>query len=96
MFAAPTSQNIPCRDGNVPVPKKETVNHPAHYGGKDNPFEHVKVARALGWVGNAFIYNCTKYLWRLGIKDGASRLEDLKKAVWYLNEAIRTEEEKVQ
>lgn len=43
---------------------REKVDHPAHYGGADNPHEHIKVAEALGWgycVGNA-----TKYLWRLG------------------------------
>ena len=24
-------------------PKKELVNHPQHYGGKDNPYEAIKV-----------------------------------------------------
>jgi hypothetical protein len=60
---------------------REAVNHPSHYGG-DTPFEHVKVAGEMGWVANAFIYNATKYLWRLGKK--GKRLEDLRKAIWYL------------
>jgi len=57
------------------------INHPAHYGG-DTLYEHVKVAEALGWVGNAFLYNATKYLWRLGKK--GNPLVDLRKAIWYL------------
>lgn len=65
------------------------VNHPQHYGGADNPYEHVKVAEALGWVQNAFIYNCTKYLWRYGKKDPTKILEDLEKAKWYLDREIR-------
>ncbi len=67
----------------------ELVDHPAHYGGKDDPFEHVKVAEALGWVSNAFIYNCTKYIWRCGRKEGAPTLRDLQKARWYLDREIQ-------
>jgi len=68
----------------------EAVNHPSHYGGADNPFEHVKVAEAMGWVANAFIYNATKYIWRFGKKEdsNAKMIEDLEKAVWYLNREI--------
>lgn len=69
-------------------PAKDPVHHPSHYGGKDSPFEHVKVAEALGWVGNAFIYNCTKYLWRAGLKSPLTRLQDLEKAKWYLEREI--------
>jgi hypothetical protein len=73
---------------HVIIPVKEMVNHPAHYGGADNPLEHVKVAEALGWVNNAFIYNCTRYLWRYGKKDPAKVVEDLEKAKWYLEREI--------
>lgn len=72
--------------------EKEAVNHPLHYGGENNELEHVKVAEALGWVDNAFIYNVTKYLWRAGHKESSSYLEDLRKAQWYLNRAIQLEE----
>ena len=71
---------------------EEHVNHPKHYGGKDDPFEHVKVATAKGWHKDAFIYNCTKYLWRLGRKDGAPVLKDLRKAAWYLQRKIEDAE----
>ena|SRR5688572_6075055 len=70
------------------------VDHPAHYGGAANPYEHVKVMRAWGLVGNAFLYNCTKYIARMGKKEIANPLEDLRKARWYLDEAIKDLENK--
>jgi len=65
----------------------EEVDHPSHYGGADDPFEHVKVCEAKGWgyhVGNA-----TKYLWRMGQKPGQSEIKDLKKAIWYLTRLLK-------
>lgn len=62
----------------------EIVNHPAHYGGEDNPHEAIKCIRAHGLgfsLGNAL-----KYIVRAGKKN--DRLEDLKKAAWYLAEEI--------
>lgn len=67
-----------------------TVNHPAHYGGADNPYEAIKVIEA--WNLNFNIGNTVKYLSRAGKK--GSRLEDLKKAAWYLNREIENEEAK--
>lgn len=70
----------------------EKVDHPAHYGGGDNPHEHVKCAEAWGLVDTprigAWLYNATKYICRVGKKQGADPLEDLRKAQWYLNRAI--------
>ena len=63
----------------------ESVEHPSHYGGKDNPLEHIKVVEALGW--DYWIGNCTKYLWRAGRKS-PNVLEDLKKAKFYLDAKI--------
>lgn len=71
---------------------KEAVDHPAHYGGADNPYEHVKVATAWGLLSNAFLYNCTKYLCRVGKKGPA--LVDLRKARWYLDKEIERQEKK--
>lgn len=62
------------------------VDHPAHYGGVDDPFEPIKIieARNLGFhVGNAL-----KYMLRAGHKLGESEAKDLSKAVWYLNRRI--------
>ena len=69
---------------------QEAVNHPAHYGGGDNPHEHVKCAEAIGLDRHAHLYNATKYIWRAGKK--GSRLEDLRKAAWYLAREIQNEE----
>lgn len=66
----------------------ENVDHPSHYGGKDNPYETIKVADALGWglIGSKF--NALKYLMRAGNKDGESELKDLNKCKWYVQHAI--------
>ena len=63
----------------------ETVDHPAHYGGSDNPFEVIKVLEAwltpeemVGFLKG----NVIKYQARARLKNGA---EDLAKAAWYAN-----------
>jgi hypothetical protein len=63
----------------------EAVDHPSHYGGADNPYEHIKVAEAMGW--GYHIGNVTKYVWRAG-KKHPDLLQDLKKALWYLQRYI--------
>ena len=65
---------------------KEQVNHPSHYGGKDNPYEAIKVIRA--WDANFAIGNALKYLSRAGKKDPAKIIEDLKKSAWYIQNEI--------
>lgn len=72
----------------VTIKNGDMVHHPAHYGG-NTTYEHVKVATAWGLDDNAFLYNCTKYICRVGKKDHA--LEDLQKALWYLERAIEKE-----
>jgi hypothetical protein len=73
--------------------KIEAVDHPAHYGGADNPHEHVKCMLAVGLDKDAFLYNATKYIWRFGKKGTPEDfLKDLKKAAWYLNQAIKQRE----
>jgi hypothetical protein len=62
----------------------EKVNHPAHYGGADNPYEAIKVIEA--WSLGFNLGNTIKYISRAGKK--GDRLEDLKKARWYLDRAI--------
>jgi len=73
---------------------KEYVNHPSHYGGEDNPYEVVKVAEAWGTDKDAYLFNVLKYIGRSGKKDGNPPLQDLKKALWYLNRRIETVEKK--
>ena len=68
------------------VPGDESVDHPAHYGGKADPYETIKVIEAMG-DGPAFCRgNAIKYLMRHD-KKGA-QLDDLKKARWYVDRLI--------
>ncbi len=69
--------------------KKEMVNGPKHYGGADNPYEVIKVCEAWGLDKDAYLFNVVKYVARAGIKDPAKELEDLKKAVFYLERKIK-------
>lgn len=65
----------------------ETIDHPAHYGGADNPYEAIKVIEA--WDLNFSLGNAVKYIARAGKKHGVSDVEDLKKAAWYINAEIK-------
>lgn len=63
--------------------KVDAVNHPAHYGGEDNPYEVIKVMEA--WLTRdefigAMKFNIHKYLARALKKDGE---EAYAKATWY-------------
>ncbi len=63
---------------------KESVNHPAHYGGADDPFEAIKVIEAWGLGFN--LGNAVKYLARAGKK--WDRVDDLRKALFYIRREI--------
>ena len=63
---------------------KENVLHPEHYGGKDNPYEAIKVIEA--WELDFCLGNVIKYISRAGKKNDT--LEDLMKAKWYLERKI--------
>lgn len=78
-----TELAMPAVDQKTDEPT-DMVNHPAHYGGGDNPYEVIKVIEAwgLGFV----LGNSVKYIARAGRKHDA--LEDLEKAAWYLNHEI--------
>ena len=64
----------------------DTINHPEHYGGADDPFECIKVI--VAWDLNFCLGNVLKYVRRAGKKDSATALEDLEKAAWYLQYEI--------
>ena len=68
---------------------KEMVNHPNHYGGEENPYEVIKVCEAWGLDHDAYLFNVVKYIARAGVKDRTKELEDLKKAVFYLDRKIK-------
>ena len=68
---------------------KEMVNHPSHYGGEENVYEVVKVAEAWGLDHDAYLFNVVKYVARAGKKEPSKELQDLKKALWYLDRKIK-------
>lgn len=87
-----------CGDDTFPITeeaaygKEDLIDDPAHYGGKDNPYEAIKVM--LAWhdadVVAAFCHmTAIKYLARAGKKreEGESvqlaMIRDLRKAAWY-------------
>lgn len=63
----------------------QNVSHPSHYGGKDDPYETIKVIDAWGLDKSFCLGNVIKYISRAGKKDGNSLLQDLMKAQFYLN-----------
>lgn len=77
------------------VESKDNVNHPSHYTKHPSGVECIDITRHYYFsVGNAI-----KYLWRAGLKEDSSmsnidkEIEDLKKAVWYINDRIKQLEE---
>jgi uncharacterized protein DUF3310 len=62
----------------------DPVNHPKHYV-ELNP---EPIAVIEGWSLNYHLGNALKYIARAGKKDGADRVEDLRKSAWYLNREI--------
>jgi hypothetical protein len=71
-----------------PTPKVEQVNHPSHYGGENNPYEAIKVIDS--WDLGFSLGNTVKYISRAGKKGKDKELEDLRKALWYLQHHIET------
>ena len=62
------------------------VDHPIHYGGATNTYEAIKVIEAWGLDKDFCLGNVIKYISRVGKKD--DELQDLEKAMWYLNRKI--------
>jgi len=63
------------------------IDHPQHYGGEKNPYEAIKVIDA--WNLGFALGNTVKYISRAGKKDTDKELQDLKKALWYLEHHIK-------
>lgn len=65
--------------------ENDPVNHPKHYTNHPSGVECIEITRHMSFnLGNAM-----KYLWRADLKNGT---EDLKKAVWYLQDEIKRRE----
>lgn len=68
----------------------DAVNHPSHY--TDGNIEVIDFIEDKGFgycLGNAI-----KYISRAGKKDPSKEIEDLQKAIWYINRRISELESK--
>ena len=70
---------------------EDNVNHPKHYISHPSGVECIEIVQHHDFcIGNAI-----KYLWRAGLKtevgmvDKDKHIEDLKKAIWYINREIQ-------
>ena len=60
----------------------DPVNHPKHYTEHPSGIECIQITEHMGFnLGNAM-----KYIWRADLKHNV--VEDLQKAVWYINREI--------
>ena len=71
--------------------KTDNVNHPSHYTSHPSGIECITITRHYCFaIGSAI-----KYLWRAGLKkeqgleDKEKEIEDLRKAIWYINDRIK-------
>lgn len=64
--------------------QKDMVNSPSHYG--SGTYEAINVIEA--WGANFNIGNSLKYLSRYGKKDPNAIIQDLEKAIWYIDREI--------
>jgi len=60
------------------------VDHPNHY----HPSSIEVIDAIEAWNLNFSLGNSVKYIARSGLKDPKKTIEDLEKAVWYLNREI--------
>ena len=70
----------------------EGVDQPAHYGGKDYPYQPWHVIEA--WGLNFFTGTAVKYIGRAGKKPGESYTKDLQKAIRFLHRELEIVEER--
>ena len=63
----------------------DMINHPSHYtDGKIEVIEFIEDKNLNYHKGNAI-----KYICRAGKKDPQKEIEDLQKAIWYINREIK-------
>ena len=68
------------------------VNHPQHYNSHPSGVECIDIVEHFNFrIGNAI-----KYLWRAGRKGSSPKIEDLKKAIFYIQREIEAAEAEVQ
>ena len=85
------SKGIPNKGQEVEKKENDSVNHPLYYTSHPSGIECIEITRYYCFsIGNAI-----KYLWRAGLKkemgleDKEKEVEDLRKAIWYINDRIK-------
>ena len=70
----------------------DNITHPKHYTSHPSGIECIEITRHYNFnIGNAI-----KYLWRAGLKQEQGKsskqkeIEDLQKAIWYIQDYINT------
>ena len=84
MAAGITAAHQPSKSDTEGDVLASNVDHPPHYGGKGNPYEAIEVIEA--WGLGFCLGNTVKYIARADHK--GQRLEDPRKARWYLDREI--------
>lgn len=70
----------------------DQVSHPLHYTSDPSGIECIQITRHRNFnIGNAF-----KYLWRAGLKNQDTQIEDLQKAIFYIQDEINRLEGKYE
>lgn len=64
------------------VAENDVINSPAHY--TSYPVEVIELTEHMNFCRG----NAVKYVARAGLKDPAKEVEDLRKAIWYLEREI--------
>jgi hypothetical protein len=68
----------------------DPVNHPSHYTAHPSGIECIQITEHMGFnLGNAI-----KYVWRADLKGNS--LEDLRKAIWYIDREIQKREASIR
>ena len=70
----------------------DNVNHPSHYTGKYECIDVMQDVFGDDATNDFCLCNAFKYIWRARKKNG---LEDVKKAIWYLNKYLELTEKEV-
>lgn len=80
-------KEAPLHIGYEDAVMNDSVNKPKHYTAHPSGIECIQITEHMGFnLGNAI-----KYIWRCDLKKDA--VEDLKKAVWYINREIAKREQ---
>lgn len=70
-------------NSNTTVVQNDPVNHPAHYTAGIEVIDFLE-----SWNFPFHLANAIKYICRAGRKDKNKIIEDLRKAIWYINRYI--------